>query len=197
MPSGVTAMQVCDPSGLLPTRDCPTTVGEVFLSGNEPNQPDTLFRRFTVNRETGLLATVFTPPELVEDRVFMVVPPEAQAWARSANLAFAPTSYDAIQAPPVDPHVHISTPAIFSEVGGKVQFRGTASGADFDHYRLLVGQGLNPQSWVVVTDSANRVEDGLLGTWDATGLSGLYAVELQVLRVDRRIDTAITQVTVK
>ncbi len=196
-PQGVSTVDVCDPSGLLPTKDCPTTVSEVFLSGNEPVQPDTLFRTYTVNRETGLLATVFTPPDLVEDKVFMIVPPEAQAWAKAANIPVAPSSYDAIQAPPVDPNFHISSPAMFSDVHGKVQFRGTASGANFNHYRLLVGQGLNPQTWIAVTESSTRIEDGLLGTWDTTGLSGLYAVELQVVRTDQQIDTAITQVTVK
>ena len=29
------------------------------------------------------------------------------------------------------------------------------------------------------------------------GLSGLYAVQLQVLRTDQRVDTTITQVTVR
>ena len=46
-------------------------------------------------------------------------------------------------------------------------------------------------------DSTLRVEDGVLGTWDATGLSGLYAVELQVIRTDQRIDTAIMQLSVQ
>ncbi len=196
-PPGVSTVDVCDPSGLLPTKDCPTTVSEVFLSGNEPTQFDTLFRTYTINRETGLLATVFTPPDLVEEKVFMIIPPEAQGWAKAANVPTAPTSYDAIQAPAADPNFHISAPAMFSEVIGNVQFRGTASGANFDHYRLLVGQGLNPQSWIVIADSSTRIEDGLLGTWDTTGLSGLYAVELQVVRTDQQIDTAITQVTVK
>ncbi len=196
-PPGVSSVDVCDPSGLLPTKDCPTTVTEVFLSGNEPVQSDTLFRTYTINRETGLLATVFTPPELVQDKVFMIVPPEAQAWAKRANIPVAPSAYDAIQAPPAEPNFHISAPSMFSNVTGKVQFRGTASGANFDHYRLLVGQGLNPQSWIVVAQSSTRIEDGVLGTWDTTGLSGLYAVELQVVRTDQQIDTAITQVTVK
>ena len=76
----------------------------------------------------------------------------------------------------MDPFVHISSPAIFSDVTGKVQFRGTATGANFDHYRILVGKGLNPQAWVAVApDSSTRVEDGLLATWDTSGLSGLYA----------------------
>ncbi len=197
MPPGVTTMQVCDPSGLLPTKDCPSIVDEVFLSGNEPVQPDNLYRTYEVNRETGFLATVFTPPELIEDKVFMIVPPEAQAWAKSAGIPSAPTAYDAIQAAPVNPDVHITSPALFANVSGRVQFRGSASGAAFDHYRIVVGQGLNPQEWIQVgSDSSTPIADGILGTWDTTGLSGLYAVQLQVIRTDQRVDTAVTQVTV-
>jgi hypothetical protein len=38
--------------------------------------------------------------------------------------------------------------------------------------------------------------DGRLAEWNTGGLSGLYAVQLQVLRSDQRVDTAIIQVTV-
>ena len=55
-------MDVCDPSGLLPTKDCPSIVSEVFLNGDEPFQLDNLYQSIAVNRETGYLATVFTPP---------------------------------------------------------------------------------------------------------------------------------------
>ncbi len=197
MPAGITTMDVCDPSGLLPTKDCPSIVNEVFLNGNEPVQADNLFRSFEINRETGYLATVFTPPQLVEDKVFMIVPPDEQAWAKSANIPAPPTSYDAIQAVPVNPDAHISSPAMFANVSGKVRFIGTASGADFDHYRVLVGRGLNPQQWIQVgNDSTTFVSDGILATWDTTGLNGLYAVQLQVIRTDQRVDSAILQVTV-
>ena len=40
------------------------------------------------------------------------------------------------------------------------------------------------------------MEDGVLGGWDTAGLSGLYAVQLQVVRTDQRVDTAVTQITV-
>ncbi len=197
MPAGITTMDVCDPSGLLPTKDCPSIVSEVFLNSNEPVQTDNLYRTFEINRETGYLATVFTPPQLVEDKVFMIIPPEYQAWAKSANVPIPPTSYDAIQSVPVNPDVHISSPAMFADVSGQVQFIGTASGADFDHYRVLVGQGLNPQQWIQVgADSNKSISDGILATWDTTGLSGLYAVQLQVIRTDQRVDSAIIQVTV-
>ena len=150
-----------------------------------------------MNHETGFLATVFTPPQLIEDKVFMIVPPEAQAWAKSANIPIPPTSYDAIQAAQPNPDVNISAPAMFSELTGTVQFKGTASGADFDHYRLVVGQGLNPQEWIQVgSDSTTPIQNGTLGTWDTSGLNGLYAVQLQVIRTDQRVDTAVMQVTV-
>jgi len=197
VPAGVTAVDVCDPSGMLPTADCPAIVSELFLSGNEPAQADTLYRKEAVNRETGLLATVFTPSELVEERVYMVVPPEALDWAASANVPIAPSGYDAIQSAPVNPDVRISTPVMFATVGGQVQIRGTASGADFERYRVLVGRGLNPQEWIAVgQEPIDPVDDGLLATWDSTGLSGLYAIQLQVIRSDQRVDSAVVQVTV-
>ena len=103
----------------------------------------------------------------------------------------------AIQAAPIDPDVRISAPAMFDLVSGQVQIRGTASAADFDRYRVLVGQGLNPQAWIAVgTEPIDPVQDGLLATWDTTGLSGLYAIQLQVIRSDQRVDTAVIQVTV-
>jgi len=197
-PEGITTMNVCDPSGLLPTKDCPSIVSEVFLNGNEPVQLDDLYQSFAVNRETGYLATVFTPPQLVENKVFMVIPPEAQGWARSANLALAPTAYDAIQPPQINPEVNISAPELFAEVNGRVQIQGTAGGADFDRYRVLVGPGIDPQAWIQIgSDSTVPVNDGTLATWDTTNLTGLYAVQLQVVRTDQRVDVAVIQVTIR
>ena len=196
-PPGVSTLEVCDPSGMLPTANCPAVVSEVFLAGNEPTGADTLYRTFQVNRETGRLATVFTPPELVENRVYLVVPPEAEAWARAAGQPLPPQNYDTIQAPPLDPDVHFAAPAMFGVVRGKVEIRGTAGGAGLSFYRIQVGAGLNPQRWLQVgQDSSHVVQDGLLAVWDTQGLSGLYAVRLLVVRQDQKVETATLQVTV-
>lgn len=198
IPQGVSVMDVCDPSGLLPTVDCPNIVSEVFLNGSEPNQLDSLYRAYQVNRETGFLATVFTPPQFVEKRVYLIVPPEAQAWAQSTGLPQPPSSYDAIQPPKVNPEVNITAPALFADVNGKVKIIGTASGTDFAYYRVQVGQGLNPSAWIQVgTDMQTTVENGLLAEWDTSGLNGLYAVQLVVVYTDQRVETAVIQVTVK
>ncbi|NWG34778.1 MAG: transglycosylase domain-containing protein [Chloroflexi bacterium] len=196
LPAGVSVVNVCDPSGMLPTPECPNVVNEVFLNGNEPIQPDTMYRRFSINRETGLLATVFTLPQLIEERVYLVVPPDARSWAESAGLAIPPSAYDVIQAPPFNPDVNLSSPELFAEVSGRVRIEGTAAGAEFVSYRVLVGQGLNPQEWIQVAEGTVSVTNGLLATWDTSDINGLYAVQLQVIRSDQRVDTAIIQVTV-
>jgi len=195
-PQGIVSLDVCDPSGLLPTSACPNVVSEVFMTGNEPTQADTLYQTFQVNRETGYLATVFTPPELIEARVYMVVPPEARDWAEAAGLPTPPASYDTVQTPPVSPDVHITAPAMFTEAGGTFEIIGTASGADFAFYRLEYGQGLNPQTWVQIGSNVTEpVEEGVLAAWDTTGLNGLYALRLMVVRGDMRVERAVVLVS--
>ena len=99
VPPGINQIEVCDPSGLLPTANCPSVVTETFIAGNEPTQTDGLYKTFQVNRETGRLATIFTPSDLVEDRNYLVLPPDAQDWARGAGIDIPPDAYDVILSP--------------------------------------------------------------------------------------------------
>jgi membrane peptidoglycan carboxypeptidase len=197
-PPGVTTLDVCDPSGLLPTSDCPTVVSEVFLAGNEPTQPDNLYHSVEIDRETGQLATIFTPRDLVERKVFMTVPPEAQQWARNAGLPIAPENYDVIASnTPTNPNIHLDSPAIFAYVRGVVPVMGTASGPGFNFYRVQVGAGLNPQQWLQLgEDSSTPVEGGKLATWDTSNLSGLYTLQLLVVRQDQRVESTVLPVTI-
>jgi membrane peptidoglycan carboxypeptidase len=196
MPSGIVSAAVCDPSGMLPTQACPNVVNEIFLEGRQPVQTDTLFQTFQVNTETGLLATVFTPSELVEKRNYMVVPAEVRLWAKNAGIAAPPTAYDTFQEPAVQPDVHISSPEMFADGRAKLEIRGSAAGTNFDSYRLEYGQGLYPSGWVQIgKDSHTPVTEGLLGEWDTTGLNGLYSLRLLVVRNDQRIDQAVVQLT--
>jgi len=197
-PAGITTLDVCDPSGMLPTVDCPSVVSEVFLSGSEPTQSDNLYQTVQINRETGRLATVFTPSASVIEKVFMVVPPEAQAWAKDAGIETPPETYDVI----ADPGEHsatayIETPAMFAHVSNKVTISGSASGDHFAYYRIQVGQGLNPQSWFQVgEDNPRPVENGVLASWATSDLGGLYAVQLLVVHTDQRVESDVIQVTI-
>jgi membrane peptidoglycan carboxypeptidase len=196
-PADVSQVAVCSPSGLLPTSACPNVVNEVFLNGNEPTEPDTLYRRVQINRETGFLATIFTPASLVEERVTVDVPAEARDWALAAGLPLTPTRYDAIQNVPQDPRVHISAPALFGAVHGKVQILGTATDPAFKTCSVQVGAGINPTDWIQVgVEGQQPVTEGLLAEWDTAGLDGLYAVRLTVVDRSNQLKTAVIQVTV-
>lgn len=198
VPPGVSHIDVCDPSGMLPTPNCPAIVNEIFLAGSEPTQPDPLYRAVQINRETGLLATIFTPSDLIQERVYLVVPPEAAEWARQAGLVTPPEEFD-VMTPglPASPDIRITSPAMFAPVRGSLSIQGSAAGEDFAFYRLQVGKGLNPQEWVQIgKDETNPISNGSLGIWDTTGLDGLYVIQLLAVRQDQRVETAVALVTV-
>ena len=198
VPPGISSLSVCDPSGQLPTQDCPTVVNEVFLNGNEPTALDSLYRVFQVNRETGLLATVFTPLEMVDERTYLVFPPEFKQWAEALGQPQPPVDYDAILPPTPLAGAQITSPTLFAYLHGKVDLRGSASGDGFVSYHIQFGQGLNPRTWQQIgPESTQAVNDASLTAWDTSGLEdGLYALRLVVVRQNQHIDTAILQVTI-
>ena len=78
---------------------------------------------------------------MVEERVYLDIPPQAEEWAQSAGLPIPPDTYDAIYSPPpTNPDVQIIEPEMFAYVNGVVPIYGSAAGDDFSYYRLQVGQ---------------------------------------------------------
>ena len=198
IPANINNIKVCDPSGMLPTVNCPNVVDEVFLAGNEPNQSDTLYQTLRVNRETGNMATLFTSPDLVENRTYLIFPPEASEWARQAGLDTPPEDFDIIPAKlPGWSGARINSPSMFSIVKGKLNITGEVGGDDFAFYRIQVGEGMYPHSWIQIGDDGTKpVTEGLLASWDTTELSGLYAIQLLVVRKDQTVDRITTMVTI-
>jgi membrane carboxypeptidase/penicillin-binding protein len=197
-PPGVSTVEVCDPSGLLPSQYCPNVVREVFINGTEPTHIDNLYRPFQINKETGKLATLYTPLEDVEERVYMIPPPGASEWAAVAGIEQPPKEYDTFfDQASFNPDVNISAPAPFHTVRGTVTVKGWANSDDFASYRLQYGQGLNPARWVQIGQDVHApVSDGQLGKWDTQGLNGLYTLQLVVVRDDGQIAIASVQVTI-
>ncbi len=192
-PSGISKLQVCDPSGKLVTPLCQTIVQEVFLAGNEPTQPDDLYQKYYINRETGLLATIFTDSDLVDEKIYLMVPPEAVDWAKAAGLPMPPDTYDDINpATASSEEVQITSLRMFDHVSGLLTLRGSATGDGFEYYRLQVGAGIYPQEWIQIGEDIHQpVSDGLLGRWDTTELEGTYVLELLLVKEDRRIERAM------
>ncbi len=89
-PPGIVRAEVCLPSGLLPTPDCPLRRIEVFIEGTQPTTPDNIWQAFEIDRRTGLLATAATPPADRVRRVYEVLPQEARDWARRSGIPQPP-----------------------------------------------------------------------------------------------------------
>jgi membrane carboxypeptidase/penicillin-binding protein len=198
IPPGVNSMEVCDPSGLLPTIHCPEVVNEVFIAGTEPITLDNMYQPFRINRETGKLATLFTPLDQVEERVYLVPPPEAMDWAEAVGLEQPPREYDTLTSEVAEvPGVEIRSPKSFDFVRGEVIVSGQASIEGFANYRLQYGEGLNPTRWVQIGDEVNtRVESGRLARWDTSDLDGLYTLQLIVVDEEGQITTSAINITI-
>ena len=195
-PAGISNVNVCNPSGLLPTANCPEVVSEVFLAGNEPTAPDDLYRKLQINRETGLLATVFTPAGLVEERTYFMVPSQAREWAAEQGLEQPPTTYDLVQSQTTIPGVALTSPTMFAAVSHEVKVHGTAAIQDMQSYTVQVGQGMNPSRWEEIGQGSMSINNGLLATWQTPLEDGLYAIRLVVVGKDMSVQITAVQVTV-
>jgi 1A family penicillin-binding protein len=86
-PDGLVRLTVCALSGLLPTPDCPYTRDEWFISGTEPRQLDTVYRRITIDTTTHHLADDSTPAERRGEIVVLDLPLSARNWAHDQGIA--------------------------------------------------------------------------------------------------------------
>ena len=189
IPEGIITLDVCYPSGMLPTEYCPKIVREIFIQGNEPQQTDTLYQAFEINRETSLLASVFTPAGQIVEKVYLAIPPDAQDWADKSSLLTPPAVYDLNSIEGTD-DLLISIPQNFSFVHGRVGVIGSISEEGFVSARLQYGKGMNPTSWLqigpVILSPANNER---LGNWDTDNLEdGLYALQLVVIRDQQQVE---------
>jgi penicillin-binding protein 1C len=91
-PSGLVRIEVCALSGLLPTEFCPHKRVEIFIEGTQPRTHDNLYVPFQVDAATGALADANTPPSRRVQQIFLVLPPEAQEWAREQGLPQLPVN---------------------------------------------------------------------------------------------------------
>jgi membrane carboxypeptidase/penicillin-binding protein len=197
-PPGLAEKTVCATSGLLPTKYCPTTT-EIFIPGTEPTSYDTLHQAFLIDKATGKLATVFTPPDQVEEKIFEIYPPEAAEYVIAAEIPQPPSEYDTVFGPPPTAYgdVAIIDPGAYAYIRGQIVITGNARIGNFASYRLDFGQGLNPTEWQQIgPDHGNVVDQGPLELWDVASFDGLYSLRLSVFQNDGNVATSIVQVTV-
>ncbi len=198
-PPGLEDVEVCAISGLLPTENCPNRVRETFIAGTAPTTFCNIHQKFRVNRETGKLATIYTPPEKVEERVYEIYPPEAADWIARRTTSLSPRR-STMTLPvrgPVIGDVGIIQPNPYAYVKGMVTITGTVKPPDMRLWRLEYGEGLNPSSWTQIGgDHNNPVDNGYLETWDVSGLAGLYTLQLTAVDGAQQARQSTIQVTV-
>jgi membrane carboxypeptidase/penicillin-binding protein PbpC len=197
-PDGLVERAVDSVSGLLPTKYS-TSIKELFIPGTEPKSYDTVHQAFLIDKETGKLATVFTPPDKVEEKVFAIYPPEAAEWIALANVPQPPSEYDVVYGPaPTAADVAIMWPKAYSAVSGGIVISGNAKGGDFQSYRLAFGAGINPGAWTQIGgDHDGQVDNNQLEFWDTAGLKeGLYSLQLTVVDHGGNLRQATIQVTI-
>lgn len=183
-PPGVVERPVCDVSGLLPTPACPT-VSEWFIVGTEPVLFDNMFQEFAINRENGRLATLSTPPELIERKIYRIYPEAAADWVRENEIEQPPTEFDTLDVATTQNGVAILAPPPFAYVKGQVVISGTVNLDEFAYYRLAYFAGLTPADLRTISDNVTEpVMQGALGVWDVENLNGLYTLLLTVVRQD-------------
>jgi penicillin-binding protein 1C len=197
-PPGFEEVEVCSVSGMLPTEHCPHKVKEMFIEGTAPTAYCNVHQVFRVNRETGKLATIYTPPELVDEVVYEIFPPEAADWVREQGIPQPPTPYDLAYGPsPATGDVAIVSPAPYAYLRETVPIVGNARAHNFQLYRLEYGQGINPSAWIQIgADHYNQVTNAPLEYWDVKGLDGLYTLQLSVVDGGGNYRKATIQVTV-
>lgn len=206
-PEGVVTATVCVPSGKLPSAYCGKTTQDIFATESLPKEKDDWWQPVKVDSRNGLLATSRTPREYVEERVFIVLPPEvegisrqqAEEWAKALGVPLAPAEESPLgpEAPSGAPGVSIDWPPANATVRGLIAVEGSADTPGFRSYRLEYGEGSSPRRWTAIKRSAVPVTDGVLGLLDASELKpGTYTVRL-VVRDELRgllIDTVTVRV---
>jgi N-acetylmuramoyl-L-alanine amidase len=132
--------------GLLPTQHCPNRVNALFIEGTEPTEYCNVHHVERVNRQSGKLATACTPPELVEERVYEIYPPEAANWVRQQGHppAAYPERDEIYGCSPEGGEVVIIDPSLGGHVKGVVGIRGNARSGDFQLLPSGVRRGAQP-----------------------------------------------------
>lgn len=196
-PDGIVELAVCERSGALPNGSCPVRT-ELFLDGTQNRlREDTHWQSFQLNSQSGQLATANTPDELRTERVFFMPPDDAADWWAANNLPLPPTDYDTVSRPELFGSAAILQPEPFAYVGGAVDIRGSLPPDGMQFYQLAYGQGVNPDQWVDIgTPQTDFTRGTSLGSWDTSGLDGLYSLRLTVVMGDNSIETRVVQVTI-
>ena len=205
-PPTVIEQEVDTLSGLLPSPFTPETRMEEFAPGTVPTQRDVVHQPFRIHVPTGLLATPDSPLDEVEERVFVVLPTEAEAWQRGLDAdspfrlppdAFAGGAGSAV-ATAAGVGAHITAPAEGQAVRTIMEIFGTATIGGFIVSELHYGVGPAPGAWTRIGSPMEvPLTEQQLGAVDTIQLpDGVYTLRLTVRAADGGAEVAFRRFVV-
>ena len=187
-PENIVETQICAPSGMLPSRDCPRTRWERFIAGTEPRAVDTQFQRIAIDLSTGQAATETTPANRRAERVYWLLPPEYHDWMVGQGIAMAPGRGEERGARGEEEIVNCQLSIVNCQLPARPSPLVLTGPASFTAYRVHPGMPQQSQRLEVagyVGDgspwhSLRLVVDGtvIVQATDAARLSGWWALQL-------------------
>ncbi|MEZ4555038.1 MAG: PBP1A family penicillin-binding protein [Caldilineaceae bacterium] len=188
-PPGVRQVEVCADTGTRPSQACPERRQWWFAEDRLPLPPEKdLWQVVRLDRNSGQVATEFTPGDAIEARTFKIYPARYRQWAEEHGIpqpppgavpedvaTVAPGETPPGATPPAPPqsapNVAIREPAEGWVVDGVVTVVGSANVANFGGYELQYGVSHNPGAFSLsFAGGSAPVVDGVLGQWDTRGL---------------------------
>lgn len=202
IPPGVRQFEICAETGTMPSEACPERRMRWFAEDRPPLPPEQdLFQLIRLDRITGKLATEFTPPEAIEERVFKIYPPQFRQWAEEHGIPQPPEGESDVFE--FAPEVVIRSPVEGEVLDGVVTVLGSANAPAFASYELQYGISHDPGAFSppIAGPFGAPVVDGTLGLWDTSGLGdGPHTLRLVVRdqvgsEYDRRVRVFVSHAT--
>ncbi len=170
-PPGVRMTEICADTGTLPSEACPERIQFPFADSQPPLPAEQdLWQKVRIDKVTGKLATEFTPPELIEEKVFKVYPEPYKQWAEENGIPQPPS--EASDVFTSEPQAAINLPVEGAVVQGVVEVRGSANVPGFANYELQYGISHDPGAFspAIWGPVGAPIENDVLGYWDTTAL---------------------------
>ncbi len=178
-PPTITELEVCADTGTLPSAVCPETRSEIFFRDQPPLGPEhDLHQLVEIDRATNLRVNEFCRANIVE-KYYLVLPPEARAWATSHGLEQPPLEF----CPSSNLRARIAAPIDNVSVRGTINIEGLMIAPPISYYQLELGTGTNPEKFIVIQSRTYELarRRQLLGTFDTTQVeNGPYTLRLVV-----------------
>ncbi len=150
-PAGIRDVTVDKFSNKLPTDQSPETLTDIFAAWQVPTEQDTIHVKVNLNKQNGLLATQYTPAELVEERLFTNLHAEMPGnpnwespvleWAKGHGITVSnpPTEQDATYTEASRPTLTFTSPTNDQAMSGPFTATVTTGGSvDIRQVELLL-----------------------------------------------------------